>query len=273
MNKGADKFNDHRPTEELINVALSEEDEDAAWHIVALLHHRGTGEVLEAAMRLCRSDASKERRLGADILGQLGTPKRTFPNESFDRLAEMLAHEKDPFVLEAIFIAFSHLNNPRAIDLVVPWIEHEDDDVRFGTVLALSCHEDPKAIAALINLSNDADADVRDWATFGLGSQIDTDSPAIRTALFVRLTDPDNDTRAEAMVGLARRKDNRVIAPLIEKLSSGSVSELDVEAAKEVSHPDILPSLVKLKGWWPGDSNHHAELLEEAIASCQPKPS
>jgi HEAT repeat protein len=263
--------NDPRSTEELIKLALSEQDEDAAWEPVKVLHFRGTQEVLEAAKHLCHSDVPKERELGADILGQLGIPNRTFPDESFVLLAEVLSHEQNSDVLQAILIAFSHLRNPQAINLALPWKNHAEADVRYGAVQALSCHEDSKAIAGLIDLANDEDSDVRDWAIFGLGSLINVNTPEIRDALAAHLTDPDEDTRAEAMVGLARRKDSRVIAPLIEELSAESVVGLAVEAAKEIGHPDLVSALTELKEWWPGDSIRDAKLLEEAILSCRPK--
>jgi HEAT repeat protein len=73
-------------------------------------------------------------------------------------------------------------------------------------VLGLLTMETPAAIEALLELSRDSDVDVRNWATFALGSQIDVDTPQIREALRNRLSDSDEDTRSEALCGLARRK-------------------------------------------------------------------
>jgi HEAT repeat protein len=83
-------------------------------------------------------------------------------------------------------------------------------------------HTDSRAIACLITLSADPEIPVRDWATFGLAVQIDTDTPEIRAALRARLDDPDCDTAGEAMVGLARRKDAQVVAPLLEFLQASA---------------------------------------------------
>src|SRR5688500_8409365 len=68
--------NDPRLTASLIRFALTEEDEDKVWEVISLLQFRGNREVLEAARKLCESNHANERRLGADILGQLGIPNR-----------------------------------------------------------------------------------------------------------------------------------------------------------------------------------------------------
>jgi protein phosphatase len=93
---------------ELVNVALTECDEDLAWNAIATLHWRGNEEVLQRAMSLCRSDCQYERRVGADILGQLGVPERTFPRSCGKIVTEMLSTEQDPDVLQSVLVAISH---------------------------------------------------------------------------------------------------------------------------------------------------------------------
>jgi HEAT repeat protein len=53
-------------------------------------------------------------------------------------------------------------------------------------------HDTPTVVDALIQLCRDTDRDVRDWATFTLGSQFKSDSPSLRAALHERLT-PHSD--------------------------------------------------------------------------------
>ncbi len=76
-----------------------------------------------------------------------------------------------------------------------------------------------EALNALIELSADADAKVRDWATFALGTLAEADSPALRDALAARLDDADEDTRMEAVHGLALRGDERAEAPARDLLA------------------------------------------------------
>ena len=60
---------------------------------------------------------------------------------------------------------------------------------------------------------------MRDWATTGIGQCVELDSPEIRAALLHRVDDEDVFTQVEAMHGLARRRDARVLPPLIQALS------------------------------------------------------
>lgn len=259
---------DPRPVDELVAAALSEQDEDLAWDAVSALHWRGSHEVLHKSETLCQSECDQERKLGADILGQLGVPERAFPQESRRLLFSMLESESHSDVLQAIFVAFSHLGTPSVIPLAARCVGHPDSDVRHAVVLAISGHEDDLAVDLLIALSNDLDSHVRDWATFALGSQIETDTPKIRNALAARLDDSDDDTRGEAMIGLAKRKDQRVI-PAIQKDLATCVSYMAIEAASYLGSPALLPALVELREL----PNVPPDFLDGAISDCTPNQS
>lgn len=260
---------DDRTTEELIKLALDAENEDEVWELVPILQFRGEREVFEAVQKLCASEIYQERKLGVDILGQLGIPKRNFLDESLSVLFKMLDTEKDSEVLYSIGIALGHIGDKRAIEPLVKFKNNPIAEVRYGVTFGILCQEDTLAISTLIELSLDEDENVRNWATFGLGSQIDTDTVEIREALLQRLVEEEEDSEiyGEALVGLARRRDERVVEPLLKELSSHSVGILTVEAAKEIGDARLYSTLMQLKEWWNVDKN----LLAEAINSCEPK--
>jgi HEAT repeat protein len=262
---------DLRPTEELVRLAIAEDDEDARWNLIGTLQLRGTREVLDAAASLIRSTNIRERQAGVDILAQLGAGEQPFAEDRFNLLAEALSKETDADVLQAIAIAFGHLRDPRCIDLVLPLASHPDCDVRYGVVHSLSGLNDPRAIAALINLSADEDEDIRDWATFGLGTLTEVDTPELREALCSRLADGCLDARAEAIAGLARRKDLRALEPVLEELSLESVDELAIEAAEELADLRLLHALLALKDRWSVERDGEIIYLEKAIAACTPQ--
>jgi HEAT repeat protein len=259
---------DPRSTDELVSVALSETGEHAAWKPVSLLQRRGTREVFATAARLCVSACPRERELGANILGQLGPPERPFREESLPVLLQMLSDEIDEGVLQAVAVALGHLADARAVEPLARLRHHPSAEVRYAVVHGLLGHRAQLAVSSLIELSTDDHAHVRDWATFGLGSQIETDTPEIRDTLARRLADPHDETRAEALVGLALRHDERVVNPLIRELSSEWVGTMALEAALELGDARLLPALLDLTDWWDLDP----PLLEEAIKSCRQGP-
>ena len=122
-------------------------------------------------------------------------------------------------MLAAIGCAFGHLGEPYGDDWLLERRSHPDADVREAVAFALSGRGGDAALAALIELSGDPEAAVRDWATFALGTLAEQDSPALRDALAARLDDPDDDTRLEAIHGLALRGDHRAQAPAREAIA------------------------------------------------------
>lgn len=256
---------DPRTTLALVGLVLGIEKEQA-YEALFTLRYRATQEVFEAASALCRSECPQEREAGAQILNQLGIPQRAFPRESLALLGRMLGTEADTAVLAAVCFALGYLELPETVPLLVPFKGHPDAEVRFAVTHALAACEEPEAVAALIDLSEDSDSDVRDWATFGLGCQIDLDTPAVREALARRLEDADEDCRFEAMAGLARRKDSRAFAPVRAILADGDPSDYVLEAAAALGDPRLLPELLRLSQD-PDYREHHR--LREAIQRCR----
>ena len=79
-----------------------------------------------------------------------------------------------------------------------------------------------------------------------------------------RLSDPHEDTREEAICGLARRHDERSIAPLIELLK-GLPGSGALDAAEEMADPRLIEALEAAlhKG------RDHVASIESALACCR----
>ncbi|GII93679.1 HEAT repeat domain-containing protein [Sinosporangium siamense] len=159
---------------ELIEAALSDGNPDGPvrWQAVADLQQRGDLATFTEARRLCAGATPAERTLGADILGQLGMPGRPFTDRSLPVLRFLAASDDDPLVLYSVLIALGHLRDRRALPTVVDLSRHEDSRVRYGAAYALpnviGDPPDPAGLAALRDLTSDADNDVAEWASLGL---------------------------------------------------------------------------------------------------------
>jgi HEAT repeat protein len=265
---------DPRSTSELIELALTIDDDDdhAYWEAIAPLHARGGAEELAAGLRLCQSADQGERRLGVDILAQLGWGERAFIDESVAALIERLG-DSDEAVVASAGIALSHCADPRAIPHLIRLKNHPNVAIRYGVIFGLLTQDDPAAIAALIELSADDDTHNRDWATFALGTQIDADTPELRSALLARLDDSDPEVRGEAMIGLARRGDRRVV-PAIQRELQGEFNGIwPVEAAEMIADPSLRPHLRAFaKRISPQDRASYRDAITAALDACQPRP-
>jgi hypothetical protein len=248
-------------------------ESDAFWSTIGeALDAVPVDEVLAVAVTFCRADAPSMRATGAGLLAELGNLGSDTVDESLDILGILLDREESLDVIRIALHGVGLTALPGGIPVVLPFASSADPSVRLDATHALySCAGEPpsrEAIDALIVLSNDPDDDVRDWATFGLGTHIDADDDdtEVSDALAARLTDSYIDVREEAAVGLARRGDERAFEPVRLLLEADEVSALTVEAAGYVGDERFLRPLIELGEWWEDDS----DLLKLAIARCDP---
>lgn len=260
-------------TPELIELAYKLEDEEDYWECIMVLHGRGTILEFQTAEALCESEDPVRREIGADILGQLGRREEQqmpFQNESVAILIKLLGDPVDDVVASAAF-SLGHRYDPAAIAELIKLDQHPNSEVRYGVASGLLGHEDPRAIDVLIRLSNDNDEDTRSWATFGLGNQIETDSPEIREALKARLSDEDPEIRGEALVGLARRKHPNTLDYVINELNSECIDIKVLEAAEKLGKQELYSLLKKLKNnEYKKEDDSFNRQLEQAIVACSP---
>ena len=254
---------------ESLRESLRDVESDATWDHVIALRKVGTSSVLERSLAWCTDPDPYRRSIGVSVLAQLGDDGNRYPEEATSMIRSMIGTENDHEVITSLISAVHF----RGLSEGVPWLTslalHPSENIRWRVAWALpipnTLHPDTdqSTLDTLLRLCADPEPRVRDWATFSL-SLTDEDSPQIREALLARLNDPDFDTRSEAAVGLAKRKEERGIEPLVGYLKSDRVGELFVEAAEMYADPRLKPALVALQKWW--DIN--PDLLARAIAAC-----
>lgn len=196
------------------------------------------------------------------------------------QLESILAQSDEVEVVVETVIALGHAWDRRAVEMILDRVavDHPDAAVRLEVARALSGGFDrydacwTRAEEALIALSGDSEAEVRDWACFGLG-QVGASSAAARDALALRLTDPDHDTRCEALRALAVTGDDRALRAVGERLAvddSDDIYRLELEAAAERADPTLYPTLIRLQDDWRADDDDLMPVLAFAIRRCEP---
>ncbi|HEX5228228.1 MAG TPA: HEAT repeat domain-containing protein [Bryobacteraceae bacterium] len=140
--------------------------------------------------------------------------------------------------------ALSHLGGDAGVSALVALRRHPDPDVRWAVTNVLHGAENADVIDALIELMDDPDDNVRDWATFALGTQCSIDSTAIRDALRKRLNDPYKEARDEAGWGLAQRRDKQGLRMLIDRCLSAEhwIAGDEMAAAETLDLPHDTPA-------------------------------
>ena len=228
-------------------------DSEGAWAAVHTLRRHGSRDIVARAADWCQSEDPLRRARAVDVLSQLQRapgsnasgeePEWMFRDESFLLITRILENEHNPTVLNSAIHALGHLDNERAVPLVLSYHAHPDENVRFAVAFALGCFPNhPESVSGLLKLISDSDSDVRDWAVFGLAVQSDVDSMEIREALIRCLDDVNEDVREEAAVGLGKRQDERLLPKLQMMLDEPELKVRVAEAAAALLGLDQDPS-------------------------------
>lgn len=199
---------------------LGDSESEDAWDAISTLRMNGSREIFDRAAAWCGSEDPKKRDRGAAILcqlrrGPLDKPEFLFRDESYSLIVKMLETERDRHALDSEIAALGHLYTEAAVPVILRYLDHADQDIRFAVACALGHFpNDRESVRGLLKLTSDSCAEVRDWAVFGLGVLGDVDSPEIREALLRSLDDENQDVREEAAVGLGKRRDERLLPKL-----------------------------------------------------------
>jgi HEAT repeat protein len=239
------------------------------------LQNRGGDANFRKTLEFCRSPEPLVRDKCAFILGQIGVRigvhESPFSQEAAPVLIELMENDACEDVRASAAFALGHLRNTIAIPHLLRYVKDGSAEVRHGVAFALCSFEGREVAEALIDLSCDSDRDVRDWATTGLGSFLEMDSTEIRSALLARLSEDDPEIRGEALIGLAKRKDERVTGPLKSELSGEFHGSWCLEAAELMADPVFYPLLLSLRSRIESEvEDRFIRHLDDALTACHP---
>ncbi|MCG6191488.1 HEAT repeat domain-containing protein [Maribellus maritimus] len=239
--------------EKLFERLLTNRTKKTYWENIRELRRRPNQYVFDRTVGLIKTNSDKEIIIGIDILAQLGFNPRFKQNEIVEICFSLLEKEQTPKVLESVLFAISHNNEILREDQILILIKlktHRYCIVRYGLVQALSGLEQKDAIETLIELSTDKDPDIRDWATFSLGAQIETNTDSITKLLWKQINDSSELVRFEAIAGLAKRQDKRIKDILIQELKkiddNGSIILESIEVFNDFDFIELLEKQIEL---------------------------
>ncbi|MCW3463959.1 hypothetical protein [Chitinophaga nivalis] len=237
------------PTDKIYFRLLNNTSDKTYWDNIRELRSRANREIFVRCHQLAISGNDKEKKIAIDILAQLGLPPRPFYQETIKLCFDLLPTVTQPKLLSAILYAIGHnnqqLNTPQLATIAL-FKDNPYRQVRQAVVSAILHVQHKVAIRLLITLSTDKVAAIRSWATFGLSSQITSHTREITAALWNRIHDKDQDTRFEAIAGLATQKDIRLKAILHQELAADNFGSLLFEAIVTYEDITFLPLLKKI---------------------------
>ncbi|CAL2085881.1 hypothetical protein [Tenacibaculum sp. 190524A05c] len=264
-------------SEKIFNRLLNNKTQKTYWDNISELRKRPNQEVFRKAYEFAKSDFDKQKIIGLDVLQQLGFDPRYNKKETVELHFELLEEEQSDNVLKSIFYGIGH-NNDELSDkqiLKLPEFKNvKNTEVKHALISALSGIENINTINVLIQFTRDKTPSIRNWATFGIGSLSELDNSDIRNALWNRVNDSDFETKSEAIVGLANRKDSRIKSVITKELENGDYGTLLFEAILTIKDQDFIPLLNKnlevaktnkddiKNGWVPALENTINELTK-----------
>lgn len=213
------------------------------WKYISELRKRKSTEIYQKVTELTKSKNENEKVIGINVLAQFGYPRK-HKAKTLKTYFNLLKTESSIKIVSSILYGIGHNNETltdKQIETICNFKSSKSATIRYSLTFALSGIENQTAINTLILLSKDKDSDIRDWATFGIGSQTELDNQEIRQALWERISDSDKDTRDEAIAGLAKRKDPRIKEVLKTELDrADNLSSLTLEAIEELDDKDFI---------------------------------
>jgi HEAT repeats len=259
--------------DQLFTRALTTPRTETSEGAIEELRTRGSRLVAERAMRMVQSSERDERLVGIDVLTDFGV-EHNFPfREEYAPILVEALDTDDEVQLVRTINSVAKTGSDSALEPLLRLSHHPSEAVRLCVAQGLPSlvrskwlSEDDPVVLALLTLMSDQHEEVRNWATFGIGSMVDVDGPTIRTALRAVLGDVNEDARAEALAGLVQRRDPCSYDEVVRALTDESVGRLSVQAAAILGDERLAEPLHDLTSWWDVDTKD----LEWALYRCAP---
>jgi len=203
---------------QLFHRAYLEEDDEKYMEYINELRKRGNSKVFNLAKEYAYSQDPIKRDISASVLSQIAYKSGAFKGEAIYLLSKLLNDKNSAVLISAIY-AFGYRKCLRYAKKLASFVKLDSKEINEALAFSLGGYENEDAVDTLILLMKNRDFDIRNWATFSLAQITEMNNQKICDTLFANLND-EKEIRGEAILGLARRKDKRVIEAITEDLQS-----------------------------------------------------
>ncbi|WP_434779571.1 hypothetical protein [Neisseria sp. Ec49-e6-T10] len=233
---------------------LKNEKQNKRYAAARELQLRGGKEIIRLAIQLTQDISYKQRAIGAFILGQISLSTDQ-ESDIVKLLCDLSVQDKSAIVRADAVSALGHRCSKNNIhsDIVINSLALTTFDssvnVRQSTAFALSYLNSESVSPLLLTLLQDENLNVINWAAFAINT-LDYDSLEIRDIFFKLLESSNHEIKKEAIIGLAKRRDQRVL-PFIKNelkiaIKVGLVYDDTIEAVGLLGDISLLPEMNKI---------------------------
>ncbi|MBC8756690.1 hypothetical protein H2O64_18600 [Kordia sp. YSTF-M3] len=229
--------------ETLFDKLFTDSSEETHWNYITELVQREPQICLHKAASLVSSNVLKEKIIGIKLFIKLYYSK--YDTERILKILFHLLKSEQENEIISLLISVMDIDNKNLtdnqIDLLCTFKNH-NANIKFSLMNAFSELATEKTIDVYIELSNDKNIGIKQTAIYNLAEVIETDTDEIRKALWDKVLDTDQKTRSYAILGLAKRKDEKIKDFLIHKLESIDHSgTLILEAIETLNDKSLIP--------------------------------
>lgn len=225
-------------------------DNNNYWNQIFELRKFVTAEMISKCFALINSDDLKSKEIGIDILSQLGQDRKGFATKMLDKIFEIFETSTDEKLISKSLFAIGHNNKyirDKHFSVLEKFKSSNSTDIRYALTFSLLGIKRKAAIKILIELAQDKSIRIRDWATFGLGTQIETDTKEIRDILYKNSLSKNDQIRQEAIKGLANRNDERVEELILSELQKENFGTLFFDTLLNIKNSEqYLPMIIRI---------------------------
>lgn len=266
----------HSEVNVLIKKAFKAKYKSHYWNQITKLRTFVNNEMISRCFEMIYSDDVKFKQIGIDVLCQLGNNRESFVESLFDKIFKILRTTSDENLICTSLFAIGHNNQylkTKHFKTLEQFKNSESKEIRYALTFSLLGVENYKAVTMMIKLAQDRSLRVRDWATFGLGTQIECDNEDIRHVLYKNCFSKDHQIRHEAIKGLANREDKRAKAVILQELKSESYESILFDTLLNIKRgeqyiPDLMAVYDKVRDnkninpQWIADLKNCIEILK-----------